>query len=290
MLKIDEYAYNACERNGTLESVELFEKRLDLLKHTHFFNRNEVYRWIYLGFEFCENMILTCKVQDIQKKIEMASKRGYKVAFSFPSMHQKQIGFFEEWVQCLAEQGMIEEWIVNDYGTFALLEKCGVHKGIVLGRMFEKAIREVRQNVLEIPEIQKHFEILQPEESIKQLRKLLGDKYQMEGAEIDTFPDGLLDLGDGDFNYHVHYPDIYLSSSPYCEYANGKREEKGRFILHQSCGRECCLYAQKISTTRGRAFYKIGNVMLCRQEKSLEECIKGHCRLVYSDRIHSKEE
>ena len=28
MLKINEYAYNACERNGTLESYALFEKRI----------------------------------------------------------------------------------------------------------------------------------------------------------------------------------------------------------------------------------------------------------------------
>lgn len=286
MLKISEYAYNACERNGTLESEALFEKRLEMLEHTHFLNRNEVYRWVYLGFEFCENMMLQCKIENIEKKIELVIKKGYKVAFVFPMMHQKRIPLFKEWIGRLVKQNLVSEWIVNDFGTLRLLKEAGICDGIVFGRMFEKSIRETRQNILEIAEIEKHFEIFQPGESFKGIWKIWRENYGIHAAEVDTFPDGIVDLTQSEIECHVHYPDIYLSCSPYCEYANCDMEEKGRFILHQSCGAECCLYEQRITTANGRDFYKIGNVMLCRQTKKPEECIEGCFRLVYSDRIH----
>lgn len=289
MIKVKAYAYNACERNGTLESYELFEKRLRILKNSHFLDRNEKYSWIYLGFEFCENMMMICKIEHIERKIALAIEEGYKVAFVFPVMHQKNVPLFKEWVRHLAEQKLVSEWIVNDLGTFTLLNEVGISEGLVLGRMFEKSVRETRQNIFEIPEVKKNFDIFQPGESVKSILKILAKKYFLCGTEVDTFPDGVLNLANNELEYHVHYPDIFLSCSPYCEYANLNHEEKGRFILHKPCGAECCLYGQKISAPNGTEFYKIGNVMVCRQSKSLEECVDGFCRIVYSDRTYLKQ-
>jgi len=286
MLCEKEYAYNACERNGTLESCELFEKRLRILKNSHFLGRNEKYNWIYLGFEFCENMMKLCQIEHMERKIALADAQGYKAAFVFPPMYQKYVPLWKEWIWRLAEQKLVREWIVNDLGTLVLLKEAGISEGLVLGRLFEKAVREVRQNILEIPEVENHFEIFQPGESVKNIFKTLAKKFPLCGAEVDTFPDGVLNLADQELAYHVHYPDIFLSYSPYCEYANVNHEEKGRFILHQSCEAECCLYEQKISTSNGRDIYKTGNVMLYRQSKSPEKCIEGCCRVVYSDRIY----
>lgn len=288
MLWGKEYGYNACERNGTLESCELFEKRLRMLKNSHFLDRNEEYNWIYLGFEFCENMMKLCRIEHLERKIAMADAEGYKVAFVFPPMYQKSVLLWKEWIWHLSEQRLVREWIVNDLGTFVLLEEARVRDGLVLGRLFEKAVREVRQNILEIPEVEKYFEIFQPGESVKSIIEILGKKYPLCGAEVDTFPDGVLSLADHGLEYRVHYPDIFLSYSPYCEYANVDHEEKGCFILHQPCVAECCLYEQKISTSNGRDIYKTGNVMIYRQSKNLEKCIEGCCRVVYSDRIYMK--
>lgn len=306
MLQIDEYAYNACERNGTLESCELFKNRISAIESSHFLNHNEKYSWIYLGFEFCENMMKICDISQMEKKIEAAVKKGYKAAFVFPSVHQKSVPLVRKWLKRLAALNLISEWIVNDPGMFALLEEAGVSKNLVLGRMFEKAIRETRQNILEIPEVAENFEIFQPAESMKGICRILSKKYSICGAEIDTFPDGVMNLTDPSFEckggciheeavraasecpvyYRVHYPDIFLSCSPYCEYANLHHEEKGRFLLHPLCGAECSLYEQKISAPNGKEFYKTGNVMLGKQTKTLEACVNGRCRIVYSNRIH----
>lgn len=288
MLKINEYAYNACERNGTLESYALFEKRICELKNYHLGKQNATYSWIYLGFEFCENMMRICDILQMEKKIETAVKRGYKVAFVFPPVYQKSIPMVKQWIERLKKLNLISEWVVNDFGMFALLAEAGITKNFVLGRLFEKAIRETRQNILEIPEVAKNFEILQPTESMKSICRILEEKYMICGAEVDTFPDGMLKLTDQHLEYRVHYPDIFLSYSPYCEYANVNHEEKGCFVLHQLCGAECCLYEQKISAPKRNEFYKTGNVMLGRQVKCPEECIEGCCRFVYSERIHLK--
>lgn len=286
MLKINEYAYNACERNGTLESHELYTKRIHAVENSHFFGQNETFSWIYLGFEFCENMMKLCDISQMEKKIETAVSKGYQVAFVFPTVHQQGIPLVREWIERLAKQNLISEWIVNDLGMFALLEEAGITKNLVLGRLFEKAIRETRQNILEIPEVAKNFEIFQPTESLKSIYRILEKKYTICGAEVDTFPEGMLELTDCQLEYRVHYPDIFLSCSPYCEYANVNHEEKGRFVLHHSCVAECCLYEQKIHAPNGREFYKTGNVMIGKQMRSLEECVNGTCRMVYSDRIH----
>ena len=286
MLKVNEFAYNACERNGTVESYKLFLKRINTVEISHFFGQNETYRWIYLGFEFCEDMMKLYDISKIEKKIETAVKKGYKVAFVFPMVHQKNVPMVREWIERLAKQNLISEWVVNDLGMFVLLEEVGITKNFVLGRLFEKGIREARQNILEIPEIVKNFEIFQPTESLRSICEILEKKYMICGAEIDTFPEGMLEVPDGRLEYRVHYPDIFLSCSPYCEYANMNHEEKGRFVLHQSCGAECCLYEQKIHVPNGKEFYKIGNVMIGRQMRSLEKCVHGTCRMVYSDRIH----
>lgn len=288
MLWVKEYAYNACERNGTLESCELFEKRLRTLKSSHFLGENGKYNWIYLGFEFCENMMKLCQIEHMKRKIALVNAEGYKTAFVFPPMHQKYVPLCREWVQRLAEQKLVSEWVANDFGMLVLLVEAGICERLVLGRLFEKAVREVRQSILEIPEVKNHFEIFQPAENMKSIYKILANKFPLCGVEIDTFPDGVLNLAECELEYHVHYPDIFLSYSPYCEYANVNHEEKGRFVLHQSCEAECCLYEQRILASNGRNIYKTGNVMLCRQLKSPEKCIEGCCRVVYSDRIYLK--
>lgn len=286
MLNIKEYGYNACERNGTLESCKLFEHRLELLKKRNVFNRNEQYQWIYLGFEFCENMMQICEITQVKEKIAMAEAKGYQVAFVLPPMHQKSVPVFKEWIRHLVAQNLVSEWVVNDLGTFSLLEEAKARGSFVLGRLFEKAIREARQNILEIPEVERHFEILQPGSNIESICDLLGKRYHICGAEVDTFPNGILHLPENEIGYRVHYPDIFLSCSSYCEYANMDHEEKERFLLHSSCYAECCLYEQKLIAPNERTLYKVGNVMLCRQENEPEACIEGNCRIVYSDRVH----
>ena len=286
MLWITEYAYNACERNGTLDSMESFKNRLKALEIDSNLEKDKVYSRIYLGFEFCENMMSFCRIDHVKQKIELAVKEGYKVSFVFPMMHQKRIPLFKEWIRQLVQLDRIDEWIVNDPGTFLLLDEAGVDGGFVLGRMFDKSIREARQNILDIPEIRDNFDVLQPENSFHGIREILKEKYHINGAEVDTFPDGILKLKDDGMHYHVHYPDIYLSCSTYCEYANGSHNPNERFLLHTSCGAECRHYEQKIICKNGRVLYKTGNVMLCRQNRSPGQSIEGCCRMVYSDRIY----
>lgn len=282
-MRILELAYNCCENNGTVERYADFCDRLNTLSEVMPSDLQQPIQRIYLGYDFCENMFCSCSVPELEQKIWYAARRGYRVSVVLPIMHQSRVERFVEVIRPLEAQDLLDEWIVNDIGTLLLMrETLGISRPISLGRMFEKGLRETRVDVTEDEVIRRCFEDLQPESGETEELLALVQKYGITGMETDTFPDGILQLTHTGLSFHVHYPDIYLSSAAVCEYEGIGRDRP--FTLHPSCSGACRAYGQRIKTARGTVLKKIGNAIFTEQTRPIDACVRGDIRLVYSCR------
>ena len=282
-MNILEYSFNCCETSGTTDPYEDYCHRLDTLSASMPPELQRPLQRIYLGFEFCENMFCMSSIPDLKKKIQHTAQCGYRISFVLPIMHQSCVKTFIDTIQSLESQDLLDEWIINDIGTLIIMrETLGITRAISLGRMFDKGLRETRVDITEDEFIRRNFEDLQPKGGESEEFLGLVHQYHITGIETDTFPDGILDSTRAGLRYHVHYPDIYLSSAAYCEYEGLGKERP--FMLHSSCSMPCRLYGQRIKTTRGALLKKIGNVLYAEQTRPIEACVRGDIRMVYSCR------
>ena len=283
-MNILEFTCNCCGTSGTTDPYEDFCRRLDMLPDTLPPAFQKPIERIYLGFEFCENMFCMSRAGDQERKIQYASERGYRISFALPAMHESHVGKFMETIRSLESQDLLDEWIINDTGTLIMLrEAMGVSRSVSLGRLFEKSIREARINAENDEFIRRNFEDLQPAGGESGEFVEFVQRYHITGMETDTFPDGVLDLTNAGLSYHVHYPDIYLSSAAYCELEGIGKEEP--YLLYPACAMSCRSYGQRIRTARGTVLKKIENAMFTEQIRPIDECVHGGARLVYSCRL-----
>ncbi len=221
---------------------------------------------------------------ELEKKIQYTASQGYCISFVLPVMHESGIERFSRIILTLESQNLLDEWIVNDIGTLLLLRNTlGVTRPISLGRMFDKGLREARTDVTSDISIRRNFDDLQPESGESEELLELIARYTITGLETDTFPDGILDLTHTNLSYHVHYPDIYISSAAYCEYEGIGRIDP--YTLHTACSMPCRNYGQRILTPLNSSLKKIGNAIFAEQTRPASACIRGNIRLVYSHRL-----
>lgn len=276
-------AYNACERNGSLDTYEQFQARIEALRQDPPPCVQGEITWVYLGFELCEKMQLMADERGLLKKAAHLHEAGLRCALVLPVMHQSSAERFAGLIQAAEALDMPDEWIVNDIGTlFYLRQELHTKRPTVLGRMFEKGIREARIDLTANEHIHRNFSLLQPTSWETEAFNTFVKTYQIAGIETDTLPDGLLDLSRAGIEYRVHYPDIYLSSASYCEYQGLSAPDP--FTLDAHCGMECVKYEQCIPTGNAHALKKIGNGIFATQHRPLASCVEGMFRLVYSQR------
>lgn len=282
-VRIRESAFNACERNGTALPFSVCMSYISEQISKYNQQTECPISRVYLGYEFCEKMFLMSDLKDLCLKAAELCRHGYTVSFVLPVMHESSVFFIKQLITKLDHLKLIDEWIVNDLGTLVLIrEELNIHTDIVLGRLFDKTIREPRIDILQNQKVREHFDLLQPEDWSSEQLRFLQSRFGIKAAETDTFPDGVLCLENYGIPYHVHYPDIYISSAAYCEWTGS--EDDDAFLLGSHCGMECLRYGQYIQNGDRNPLKKIGNVICYVQQKSVHDCVRGDIRIVFSER------
>ncbi len=281
-MSICELMLNMCDFAGTADRSG-FPDRLKALKQMGLKLTGKEAAGIYLGFEFCENMIFHCTREKLREKICEIDELGMRIVLMIPPLHERFSGIYEDFLADILSKTPVRECVVNDYGTLIMLRKSVAWDGkITFGRLFDKSVREMRMDVTAVSEISVHKnEFFCPGAMSEFARKAAGI-FGIDAFETDTLPDGILctQAWTRDYDVHVHFPRILLSRPAYCEYENPAGDFFAKFRFGCGCGGQCRKYGKTIVRDKKRPIYKQGLSVFGIQEKTPEESICGDIRLV----------
>jgi hypothetical protein len=277
MIEIQEVEINLCDNNGLVygDDATIFEERQ---KNAFQITRKKA-DYVRIGYEFCENELFYTKTEELLNKVKMAEKKKLRIVFVLPPLHERSLETYRNWIRNTLLQLPIEEFVVNDISTLYMLREELKWKGvIVFGRLFDKSIREIRTDLSELIDVEKHgSDIFLPNVMNKYFQKM-SKEWGIYAFETDTIPDGVLNVEAWSslYSVHVHYPRICLSKAAYCEY------DRNMFRFDSGCGRACTEYGKRIGFDEKRIIYKEGLSVFGIQQKPISEVVTGNIRMIYS--------
>lgn len=227
------------------------------------------YDRLYLGYGYCERLIDFISYEDM---IAYVHSLQLPITFSLPPVHQRYLHKYENLVIQIMDEDIIDEVVVNDESMLMLcdLKELYKKKKIILGRLFNHAIRETRFDITTIPEMTDSIFTLN--------QSFYKEHFHISGFEGDTLVDGILTLDDE--NYSIYYPRIYLSRMTYCEYFAINKKPSQKYNLNLGCSFPCQSIYQKYENTR-LPIIKYENTIYTLQRKPIEDCVKGNYRIIY---------
>ena len=291
-LKISSIACDYTGFHGTLGSRQEWlaraEKYTNIL-HNNFFRYPDTY---IFGVRYCEMMYDEISQKkhvqnELEYRMRLSEQQGLKIAFSIPQLHEHRLlewqQFYNIFLKPKFASSLINEIIVNDFGTLVFLYKNGVFGSkVTLGRSFDKTLRENRIDITTIDKIGSNQKMIETPPVSEAFYQELCKEYDVSGAELDSLPDGCLSLPKMDhFTWSIIYPKIVISKSSYCELGSAFRNNR-KFTLDE-CGKTCRVIYKSFYQENGRILFITENTVCCKQVKPLEESVHGKVRLVYSE-------
>lgn len=265
---------NLCDYRGTydslgtmLEKYGLFCKYLDELYLQY--EPDEV----WLGSEFCENLFVSCSVEDYQEKINCFKTRGLRVQIAIPELHEIH---FDEIMHVVEQMVDVDGFVVNDVGTAVTIHRNFPQKKMILGRAFDKSVREVRFTPSEIcskyeREVTKRCGGVHDFAHLNFFRSI-----GATGITTDSVPFVTTKLGELKMPVYFQYPRIVLSQAAICEFSGVDGDNPLR-----GCKYGCFGYAKDYDLS-GISVRKIGKIISHKEERAINQCVSGDMRLVYT--------
>lgn len=285
MLEIEELMINMCDFKGTVCENEFDARWKSVTKKAENIGNKKV-DGVYLGFEFCPNMLSRCDITKVVDQIQRIHEEGLTVTWVIPPLYERHLERYKSFLQILLRDAAIDECVVNDFGTLHLLRKeLQWKKTIIMGRLFDKSVREFRVDVKQYEEIKRNEEAFQRPGFCSEKMQMFAQLYEVHQFETDTIPNSVLNLEEWTrkMKISVHYPRILLSRAAYCEFDGVNVEKEQKFLLRTSCGGVCDTYEKVIHGEPEREIYKAGLAIMGFQKQPLEESVRGRIRMVYSE-------
>ena len=215
MLK--QISINLCDYRGTyasaeamLRQYETFRSTLDVLCPQCEFDE------VWMGSEFCENLFLCIPEEQYQKKIDYFTSLGLRVQIAVPELHETN---FERAVSLLQQMQNTDGFVVNDIGTAVTVHRIFPQKKLILGRSFDKSVREIRCVPSEI--------CSKYEREAADLHKELPDPVHTSffrsigatGITTDSVPYYRSEYNASELQIYFQYPRMVLSHAAICEFS-----------------------------------------------------------------------
>lgn len=265
---------NLCDYRGTYDSLETMLKKynlyceyLDLLCVPC--EADEV----WLGSEFCENLFLCYSTEHYQEKINFFKTQGLNVLIAIPELHEINFGN----IMCIIEQmGNVDGFVVNDIGTALKVHSKFPNKKLILGRSFDKSVREIR---LEPSKICKKYE-----QETDNIFGGISDSTHLSffksigamGITTDSVPFLKTNFSNIEYPIYFQYPRIVLSQAAICEFS----QVDGNNPL-MGCKFGCFNYAKNYNLSN-LSVIKMGKIIFYKEKRAIDQCVSGDVRLVYT--------
>lgn len=242
-----EMSLNLCELLGVL--LKEYGSVKDIIKSSEM-NVKSTFTRIYVGSYFCETYFLHSVVTTIEELEQYALDNNIKITLVIPIFTQSHLQKGWQIIDnILSKISLIDEVVVNDYGTLNLISS-SYSTRIIIGRLLRKKARDYRY-----PEYEESKENVDT--------KVIYQKHsKVMGAEIDIASQ-IIDFGDFDSCYLpcIHIPFTYLTCGQLCDFAALDLDVFQKFNGNGGCNLNCndLFYAYRTET--GHDLYRIGKAV-----------------------------
>ena len=203
-MNIDKFALNMC---GVHDPDVFNESNCRFIRSS---------RRVYIGHEYCSAFLplFTAKAETLINTIE----RHRKVTVCIPVVQEKHWEYLKQLCRLLQKSDIVDEIVVNDFGTLSYCHQELPDKKLILGKMFSKSPRDPRVDLWNFEGI-KRPEILA--ESIFETESFqeLMQTYSIDMVETDCISEEYVQLllkENRNYMIHIHYPYTYITSGTVC--------------------------------------------------------------------------
>ena len=274
MKKIKQVTVNLCDYAGTYlpkyGMLEHFQTLYDTVIRLDIAHLPEQ---VWLGSEFCENLFLCCSARQYQEKIDLFRTKGLCVLVAVPELHQKR---FEDVFAILEQLEGVEGFVVHDIGTAVTIHERFPDRRLIMGRSFDKSIREIRSTPSQI--CRKY------EQEAPQLHKALTDPAHLalfqglgvSGLTTDSVPYAHVTMDSCELEIQFAYPRVLLSQAAICEFSSAEGNNPLR-----GCCYGCFQYAKRYELA-GIPVIKQGKIISYQEVRTIDQCVSGDICLVFT--------
>lgn len=268
-MKISERYYNLCGKKSNYIG--------------DFLNKNIDYDGIYVGHECCKIQFAMFLEEFLNKRIELHKQEGMHISLVIPPLSEKN---FDEIIEIDKERefgNLFDEYVCNDLGTISWLNEKFKSPQIRIGRNLEKTNRDVRVNVADGITDEFKSSYFEPIFTDPFWIDFLS-KNNVKAFDTETIPNEKMVISkEVPFTIGIHFPDIILSCSHFCEYA---LDESVPIV--QKCTHLCDKYYKRIYLNEKYDTYLFGRTIVAFQyDNDVNEHIftENSVRIIYGEKI-----
>lgn len=231
---------------------------------------------VWLGSEVCENLFLMYSAKQYQERIDCFFNMGIRVLLAIPELHETH---FYKVMSVVNQLRNIEGFIVNDIGTAMAVRREYPDSQLVLGRSFDKTIREIRISPGQICDKYNVEQTAIHKKALDEIHLKLYKDLGVSAIITDSVPFLKTELVANEMQIYLEYPRVMLSQAAICEFSG----TKGNNPLH-GCRFGCFQYSKRYSLS-GNNLIKQGKIIYHKEERMIYQCvdcISGDIHLAYT--------
>ena len=258
------------------EKAVFFSKFLDLRKLSD-------YKRVYLGSEFCENLLP--QISLVEDVISECSRQHLGYTLVTPYLTNKGMEKLARLTEYFARKEEKTEIVINDWSVLKLLQRHPGNFEIILGRILVSQYLSkfhFSESAGQIGQRQENpgFYCLFPESLLSLLEK--NNIFCLEFNIYSHLASTSGQLKEKRFKAHLHFPFAYLTTSRFCGCAGGYRS-----LIHNKsdeCAKECEKSIAVIKNKNlNKSIFVKGNTYFIRQDESENGPDYLPDRIVYND-------
>ncbi|MBQ3414331.1 MAG: hypothetical protein IJH39_03100 [Clostridia bacterium] len=238
------------------------------------------YRRIYFGEEFCENKIPSLK--KFKDAYDYTYKNNKYLTIVFPYLPDKGLSNVKKIIDNLEILSPGFEIVANDWGTIHFIKEKYPEANVIVGRLLNKIKRDPRIKTAEDALPKEIYDLYKCSNLLTKVSQNLLSKLNIKNIEFDCPMHGVR-LKKSKFNYSVHYPFGYITTTRLCinnklTYSNGN---------DYACNEQCCQYTAleyKNKSFPCRVFQKGNTVFYYNNMISKEQLAKMGFKRIISHR------
>lgn len=207
----------------------------------------------YFGTEFCQ--FLLPSVEDIEKVCKFSYDKKLEFSFVTPFITDSYIDKLVDLLDVVNHYNRNNEIIFNDWGVFYLIKDCYKDFHCIPGRLIDKTLRDPRYSAYEYENSfsKAGLRFLQRPNITSCSYKCYLRTNNLSRVELDVLPQGF-DFSDSEiapFKLSVYLPFGHLTTGRQCMMRMLNREPDRKFILDDSCTKNCLKYGQMMHKRQG---------------------------------------
>ncbi len=218
-----------------------------ILKNAKKLSSLKEYERLYLGNEFCENLIPSIK--EVKETIKFCNENNLKFTFVTPYITNKSIELLKDIFIIISKEKPSSEIVINDYGILEIMKELNLMTSLkpVLGRLLVKMKTEPRIKMfLNNKRLMKHYRKSNIDSDALKSFLVSNKIYRVE---FNNTIQGIgTNLSGSKIKGSIYYPYVYVTTTRRCVSNSADVISKKKKIGIYPCRKECKKYIIKMQS------------------------------------------